>query len=267
VSEVTAEYVSELFMQNELVNTSKWITFALKTELPSTQDFEDILDSLKVEIRSYRQEFYEDSSFKASCFDTILRIFLAGMIIGSEQFRELTRKLAPLVQKITQTGKVVEDIVNVAKKLEQKPKFYMICFYYLMLWEGNFKSALKHLLAIKRLIQGKKVTVTETLGLRTEGKVENAKNLEEVLSERLRNGVHRKLRNSIAHCNFRYLDEENKMEFWDIDPNTLKYSLEPKSMTYEEFSKPLLEINFFCEIFGCVVLVLIALNDIANRRL
>ena len=109
MSELTAEYVSDLLMKNGLANTSKWIIFALKTDLPSTQDYTDILDSLKIEIRSYRQEFYDDSNFKASCFDTILRIFLAGMIIGSEQFRELTGKLVPLVQKIIQTGKVLED--------------------------------------------------------------------------------------------------------------------------------------------------------------
>lgn len=262
----TAEDIAKLFNEKGLTNTSKWITFAIKTKLPDPKkDLEDIVNSLKNEIRGYRQEYYKDSSFRESCFDTIWKNVLLGMSAGQARFRELTRKLIPLMNKIIQTNKLLEDVVIVAEKLDQKPKFYMICFYYLILMEGSFKNVMKNLLAMKRLIGGKNVTVTETLGLITEEEIEKEWNLKEILPERLKNSNHRNLRNSIAHANFRYVDNENKMKFWDINPKTQKYSLTPIKLTYNEFSKPLLEVNFFCVIFGFIILVLIALEDIAKR--
>jgi len=268
VNAVTPEEVAQLFKNKGLVNTGDWITFAVTTKLPNTKkDFEDIINALKNEIGRYRQEYYEDSKFKKDCFETVWRIVLTGMSTGSEQFNKLTGKLIPLIGRIIQTNKTLEDIVNVAEKLKQKPKFYMICFYYLILMEGTFKNVLKNLIAMKRLSEGKNVKVTETLGLRIEEEIEKESNLKEILPERLKKGNHRNLRNSIAHGNFRYLDEENKMEFWDINPFTQEYSLAPIKLTYGEFSKPLVEVNFFCEIFGYIILVLIALEGIAKRRI
>ena len=263
---ITAEDVAKLFKQKGFANTSKWITFALKTRLPNTKkDLVEVVNSLKNEIRGYRQEYYKDPSFRESCYETIWKNVLRGMSAGQAPFRELTKELVPLIEKILQNNKLLEDIVKVAERLDQKPKFYMICFYYLILMEGSFKNVMKNLLAMKRLKEGKGVTVTETLGLITEEEIEKERNLKEILPERLKSGNHRNLRNSIAHANFRYVDEENKMEFWDIYPETQKYSLIPRKLTYKEFSKPPLEVNFFCEIFGFVILVLIALEDIAKR--
>ena len=102
------------------------------------------------------------------------------------------------------------------------------------------------------------------MGLVTEEEIETEKNLKEILPERLKRSNHRNLRNSIAHTNFLYVDNE-KMEFWDIYPKTQKYSLEPTKLTCVEFSKSLVEVNFFCEIFGFIIFVLIALEDVVRR--
>ena len=135
-------------------NTSKWITFAIKTKLPDPKkDLDDIVNSLKSEIRGYKEEYYKDSSFRESCFDIIWKTVLLGMSAGQAQFRDLTKKLIPLVSKIIQTNNLLEDIVKVAEYLDQKPKFYVICFYYFILREGSFKNVMKNLLAMKRLIE------------------------------------------------------------------------------------------------------------------
>ena len=118
---------------------------------------------------------------------------------------------------------------------------------------------------MKLLKQGKDVTVTETLGLLTDEEIEKERNFREILPEGLKSGNHRNLRNAIAHTNFRYIDNEQKVEFWDINPNTQMYSLNPMKLTYAEFSKSLVEVNLFCEIFGLVSLVLIALEDVVKR--
>ena len=114
---------------------------------------DDIVNSLKSEIRGYKEEYYKDSSFRESCFDIIWKTVLLGMSAGQAQFRDLTKKLIPLVSKIIQTNNLLEDIVKVAEYLDQKPKFYMICLYYLILMEGSFKNVMKNLLAMKRLIE------------------------------------------------------------------------------------------------------------------
>ena len=267
MSIVTGEEVAQIFLQTGLVNTSKWITYALNTKLPDPEkDFVDIVNSLKIEFRNYKKEHYKDSSFRESCFDAIWRIVLLGISEGQQLFIELSKELFPLLDKLRQTSELLEDIVNVAEKLEPKPKFYMVCFYYLMLMEGNFKNVKKNLFAMEQMSEGKKVTITETLGLRTDKDIEEEKNLKRILPKRLKTGIHDNLRNAIAHANFRYIDEENKMEFWDIYPRTQTYSLEPIKLTYGEFSKSLLEVNFFCEIFGFFILLLIVLGNIGRRH-
>lgn len=262
----TAERIAELFDRKGLTNTSKWIIFSINTKLPDPKkDLDDIVNSLRNEIRGYRREYYHDSRFRKSCFDIIWKTVLLGIATSEERFEGLTKELVPLMSKIIQTNKLLEDIVKATQNLDQEAKFYMICFYYLMLMEGSFKNVMKNLLAMKRLTEGKNVTVTETLGLVTEEEIEKEQNLKEILPERLKRGNHRNLRNSIAHANFRYNNNENKMEFWDIYPKTQQYSLEPIKLTYEEFSKSLVEVNLFCEIFGFINLVFMALEDVTKR--
>ncbi len=263
---LSVERIADLLKKKGLTNTSEWITFSINTKLPDPKkDLEDIVNSLRNEIRGYKQEYYNDSRFKESCFDIIWKTVRLGIASGEERFERLTKDLVPLTSKIIQTNKLLEDIVNVTENLNQEAKFYMICFYYLMLMEGNFKSVMKNLLAMKRLNEGKNVTVTETLGLVTEEEIEKENNLKEILPERLKIRNYRNLRNSIAHANFRYITNENKMEFWDIYPKTQKYSLEPIKLTYEQFSKSILEVNLFCEIFMFINLVFMALEDVTKR--
>jgi hypothetical protein len=267
MKEVTGEEVAELFMRKGLINTSKWITYALKTKLPDTEkDLDDVINSLKMEVRGYKKEYYKDSTFRESCFVSIWNTVLSGMSAGKMKFRKQTKELIPLMEKIIQTNLILEDIVNVAEKLEQKPKFYMVCFYYLILMESNYKNVKRNLYAMKQLKAGKIVTVTETLGLKTDKEIENEKSLKSILPDHLNRDIYKNLRNAIAHVNFQYDDEENKMEFWDINPRTQKYSLKPRKLTFNEFSKLLLEVNFFCEIFGFIILRLIACGNIARRR-
>jgi len=129
----------------------------------------------------------------------------------------------------------------------------------------RFKNVKKNLLAMKRLNEGKDVDVTETLGLLTDEDIEKENNLKEILPEKLKIGNHSNLRNSIAHANFRYINDENKMEFWDVYPFSQKYSMEPIRLTFKEFTNSLLEVKFFCDIFGFIVMAHIAMEDIVKR--
>lgn len=66
---ITAEQVSTLFRQKGLVNTSKWIDFAKNNRMQDfTRDSWDIIESLRIEIRSYHQEHLCRFSFQRGMF-------------------------------------------------------------------------------------------------------------------------------------------------------------------------------------------------------
>jgi chaperonin cofactor prefoldin len=246
--------------------TSQWIVFSLKNKLATDQDLSDIIDTMRNEIHVYRKEHYEDSKFKENCFQAVWEIITKAMIADIAKFNMLKDELVPVIARIIQTNQVLEDIVNVAEKLEKKPKFFIICFYFLIFMEGSFKNVVKNLQAMNEITEKKNVSITKTLEVTIEWRNEKEKILQKILPDSLRQGIHKNLRNSIAHGNFRYYDKEDKIEFWDISPRTQKYTLKPIKLTYREFSKFLIEVELFCQIFGLIILALIAVTDITDRR-
>ncbi|XES76273.1 MAG: hypothetical protein ACBZ72_08805 [Candidatus Bathyarchaeia archaeon] len=266
VKPISAEDVAELFLRRELVKTSQWIVFSLKNKFSTNQDLFDLLDTLRIEIRTYREDYYQDSGFKDSCFLFIWEIVTSALATDASRFNKLTEDLIPVMERTIQTNQVLEDIVKVAEKLENKPKYYMTCFYFLILMEGSFKNVLKNLLAMKRISEGKDVSITETLGIQIGESFEKEKAFLNTLPDKFSHGIHSNLRNSIAHGNFKYYDMDDKIEFWDLFPNTQRYSLKPTKLTFKEFSNSLIEVTLFCEIFGFINMILIAIDDIKKRR-
>jgi hypothetical protein len=252
------------FAERGFKNTSKWITFSLEKKMsPFLDDIQDIVNSIRIEFRSYRQEFYNDPQFNDDCFETIFSIIVGGMSVGREEFQGLTFRLAPLIDRIFETSKGMNILLKDAKNLELNEKFQRYCHYYQMMWESDYKFFRRNLLAMKRLRAGKKIAITETLAIASDEKaIESDASLEEVIPKRLKTGDHTHLRNSIAHCNFKFIKQDEKMEFWDINPKTQKYSWEPKKYSLEEFSMRLIEIDLFCEAFVFSVLLLMALSDL-----
>jgi hypothetical protein len=200
-----------LLSRRELVKTSQWIAFSLENKLPTEQDLFDLLDTLKIEIRTYREEYYQDSGFKESCFLFIWKIITSGIASNAVKFNKLTGQLIPVIERIIQTNQVLEDIVKVAEKLEKKPKYYLICFYFLILMEGSFKNVLKNLLAMKGIVEGKDVSITETTGVQIEEIIEEDKAFRNTLPDRFKQGIHNNLRNSIAHGNSDIVKEKIKL--------------------------------------------------------
>jgi hypothetical protein len=148
IKPLSAEEVADLFKRKQMVTTSRWITFSLGNKLPTEQDLFDLLDTLKIEIRTYRQEYYQDSDFKGECYQFIWDTITGALTNDIKKFNKLTGELVPVIDRIIQTNMVSEDIVKVAEKLEKKPKYYMICFYFLILMEGSFNNVLKSALAV-----------------------------------------------------------------------------------------------------------------------
>ena len=80
-----------------------------------------------------------------------------------KRFYDLTTQLIPTIESMMDSNRLLEDIVKVAEKLDDKTKFYMICFYYMTLWEGTYKNVRKNLFAIDECKDGNLVEITETL--------------------------------------------------------------------------------------------------------
>lgn len=262
---VKAEEVSLLFRKKGLTETPKWVDFSLSSRMPDLwQNLKDTIQALRLEMASYKREYYDNPTFKRKCFDLILYLIWNGMAAGSEKFHKLTKDLIPLMQRNIETSKKIEEIVSFVQNLKGKQRFYMLCFCYLVVYEGNFKSILKTLLALKRLVEGKNVNISRFLKVMTDEKLERS--MDEVTPDDLKRGIHRHLRNAVAHVYFTYLEDEDKMQFWDIFPNKDKHSMKPVELDYREFSRYLVEVNIFCEIYGFLVLLFIAFEDIAKRQ-
>jgi hypothetical protein len=117
---------------------------------------------------------------------------------------------------------------------------------------------------MKRLKEGKNVTIGDALKVITDRKVERSFDI--VTPSDLRSGIHRHLRNSIAHAYFTYLEKKGKMEFWDIDANKNEYSMKPIELDYKGFSRYVAEIQIFCDIFGFLVSLISVFDSIARMK-
>jgi len=261
-NDVNPRTMARNFAKRGFKNTSDWIIFSLENKTsPFKDDIQYIITSFKTEFRSWRHEFYDDPKFNDECLEKIFTIYLGGMSQGTREFNALSTKLTPLVSKVLDSSEGMNSLINDVKKLDLSEKFERYCHYYQMLWESDYKLFRRNLLAMKRLREGRKVGVTETFAItRGENEIESTTSLEEVIPERLKSVDYWHIRNAIAHSNCKFIKEEGKMKFWDVNPKTQKYSWGPKKYSFEEFSKCLIEINLFCETFVLVTFLLMTLD-------
>lgn len=266
---INAQTIANIYAEKGFKNTSKWLIFSLKNrDSPFNQDLQDIIRSFRTEFRLYQREIYNNPEFNADCFETIFRTIIAGMSSGQAKFYNLTTKLIPLIGRIIENNKRMNDLMTDVVTLSYEAKYNRFCHYYQNLWEGDYKYVRRTLLAMKRLKEGKSITITETLALLSdETNIEPKASLQEVTPERLRIGEHEHLRHAIAHSNYKFIKEEEKMEFWDVNTRTQKYSWGPKKFTLRDFSVPLIEVDLFCEVYGLHVLLLLALEHISETKI
>ena len=263
----SAKKIAELLQRKGFVNTSKWISFALESPVPILKDLDEIFNAVRSDARTCHQEYYPDSKVKDDFCTTILQILLVKKAKDPERFYALTKQLSPTIKSIIESDIILEDIVNVAKGLNDKPKFYMICFYYMTLWEGVYKNVRKNLYALDECKNGKNVDLTEALEVVVNGECTTDRHWDNVLPDRLRMGKHKNYRNSIAHAHFKYIDSERMMQFWDTNPRDGQYSMKPVRLRYDEFFNYLLEVNIFCELFGIVIMIAFCLQEIGTRMM
>lgn len=263
---IDAESASQLFRKKGFPNTAKWVEFAIHSKMMDLSlNLGDAIESLRLEITSYEREYYSNPSFNRDCFDSILDIVLGGMIVGRNgRFYKLTEDLMPFAKRNLETTRTVEEVVKLAENLKGRNRFYVLCFCYLILFEGHFKSLVAQLLAMKRLKEGKNVTIGDALKVITDKRIERSFDI--VTPSDLRKGIHRHLRNSIAHAYFTYSEKKDKMKFWDIDANKNEYSMKPIEHDYKSFSRYVAEIQIFCDTFGFLISLIAVFEDIARAR-
>lgn len=258
---ITAEQIATLFKAEGLEKTSEYVRLA---KITLDQDFRrQILMSMNFELLSFHHEHLPEPEFKDACFRLILENITLGMQSG-ELFTQMTTRLAPVIEEAIQSDLVLEELANVMKDMEVKPRYFMACFYYLILWEGVFKGVRKNLVVLNLIGRGKKVEIDDTLEIAID-KMERSifKNL---LPECFREGNYDRYRNAIAHAHFKFSAKEMMMEFWDIDQITREYTLEPVKLPFEVFFNMLIKVSVFCEIFRLITLVCVAFDDIRLSR-
>jgi hypothetical protein len=261
-------YISELFRRKKLPRTGKWIDFARNSPMKDADFFlnlEDALNTLRNEIGNYKREYYDNPSFKRNVFDLVLGTVLTSMrAAGRARFHKLTTELIPIALRNIEASKMLVDFVDSTKDMKRKQRFFMSLFYYLIFFEVYLKDVLKTLLAMRRLSEGKAVDISEALEVLSDEKVENS--YDDVAPDALKTDIHRHLRNSIAHAYFTYLENEDKMQFWDINPRKNEYSMKPTKLSYEELSRYSAQILFFSDTYGLITLLLMAFDNLRNAR-
>jgi hypothetical protein len=244
--------------------TSKWIIFSLENpESSFAIDIQDIINAFRSEFRLYKGDFFDDPQYNDECTEKVLNIVVKAMNVDRKQFRELTTKLKSLNERVTENGKSIDYLTANIQNLGLEEKFRRYCQFYQLQWEGDYKFIKKSLLAMNSLDINQKIEVTKTLAITMSNKnIESTVAFDKVLPLRLQASEHVHLRNSIAHYNNRFLKEEEKMEFWDIETRSQNYSWGPKKYSFEEFLKPLFEVYLFCQAFSLTVMLLMALSDL-----
>jgi hypothetical protein len=235
-----AKGVAEFLTDNGLPNTANWIKYAFNNKSSENRkmDVYDILNSLKTEIN-----------------------FIQGMDVGRDDFLILIKNMSYLFYQIAETNGLLKEVVDVANTLDGKLKFYQFCFAYLILWEGPYTNVETALAALKQLSKGKSSQEIDN-NKQLNGK-EKKIILQEILPNCLKNGNHNNIRNAVAHCHFKYIDSQNQIEFWDVGKDG-KYTLPATRLDFNDFSRKILEVKIFCEVFAITFLTLVAIEDIYN---
>lgn len=264
----TARLIAEEFEYHGFKQTAKWIIFSLENpDSPLLDDFKDIINTFRSEFGQYSVGPIDDPKYNRECFDICMKTIFKGVKNGNEKLKNLITKLGPLFERIIENNESMDSMIDGIKELELYERFHRHCRFYQMLWEGDYRFVRKTLLAIDRLNNNQELEISETLTIMAQGvKIESASAFDEVIPERLKGREHRHLRNAIAHYSLRFLKEEGKMEFWDIEPNTQRYSWGPKKYSLKEFQNYLAEVDIFWEASGFALMLLMVTSDLRYKR-
>jgi len=204
---------------------------------------------------AWRKEYVGENQLRERRLSTIWAIvaYVAKSGIPAETVIELQK----VITVLTENSQNIPPIAEAFKPFPPgKVRFYGMCIIYLMNAEGMFDQAVRTLLGLLMLAKGTPIPVDQL----------NEMDLKEVQKKLRAGGVRTEVlfdgwsrghvRNSIAHCCFRYDESQTKsrMYFRDYNPKT-KRTWE-RYFTIEQFSELSLKLDDVCHVFIHILFLL-----------
>ncbi len=204
---------------------------------------------------AWRGEYVAGNQLRGKRLSTTWAIvaFAAKSGVPAETVVELQKVIAVL----TENSQNIPPIAEAFKPFPPgKVRFYGMCINYLMNAEGMFDQGVRTLLGLLMLAKGTPIpvdTLNEMDLKDVQEKLGGAGVLTEVLFDGWEQGH---VRNSIAHCRFRYDETQAKPRMHFRDYNVKTKQTWEKYFTIEQFSELSLKLDDVCHIFIHILFLL-----------
>jgi hypothetical protein len=215
--------------------TAKWIrhlAMEIGVATPGTILEGDFRDTLA----AWKSDFAGNDDLRKKRLDYITDYIFKAVAMG-----ELNKVIAILLPILRELGENEGTLVPLAmafepfrRKGDRRMHFYEMCFHYALFVEGVFDEAIRSLFLLISSVDGESMSLAainklDLWKLRSEFQRLNVPDI-------FFQGWENRVRNSIAHCRFRYDNKLGKMRFKDVDPKGKQPDYD-KSFTLEEFSE------------------------------
>ena len=232
------ERVARIFDEYEIHQTAKAVR-SLVTELyveKVSVDFETAFKKLQ---ELFREEFISgidtDPSFRKNLHQAFTSLAGSAVRRNRPLVRKVVKDFEPSMERILNSYRVIRDIgrsLTTNPQLKLKQKWFGACFAYVMIVEGVFRELCEYILMLDDIRTGKSRTFSQIEALSM------FKLVEEITSKLdisiFTEGYFNRLRNAIAHANFRFNETTGKMNFKDVYQGKVR---DVGDFTLEEFGK------------------------------
>lgn len=219
--------------------TAKWCDHICKnlsqyTKLPKMlqQDLDDLFLTFKNE---YVNLMVFGSPNLREKYLTIVQILLENVIINSPNPKKMFHELIPFRDQELNTSQKTAELAKVFGNLREQHlevRLYASLFIFMLHLEGNYFPMLRELCALKLSGDGKEVLFSTIQKMNLTELKEELGTFGEPLFK-VYDDVGRKLRNAIAHANFKY--ENGKVICWNCNQKT-KQEIWKRDFTFDDLS-------------------------------
>ena len=230
---------AKLLINSGYEYTGKWCEHICKNlhqyaKLPQMlkADFDDLFSAFK---REYIGRTDLGSSKLREKYLSIVQILLEKAIRNSPNPKQMFDELLPFLEQGLNTSKTTSAVVKVFSDLDERfleAQMYASFFVFMLHIKGEYFPTIRTLCGFKCVAEGKDVNFQTIHEMTYEDIKKELGHFGEPLFL-VYNDLGRKLRNAVAHANFKY--EKEKLICWNIDPRTRKETWR-KDFTYIELS-------------------------------
>lgn len=203
----------------------------------SAQERLDFIQSFNnIKANTLRNEFCEAHPRRASLelFDEVDNLF--SRLTHKKKGYEITRVFSKttFLDEMSQTSLKLRTIYNVAKDLREVPRFYVLCFAFMIAMEGYYDELIRFVYLIDRFVSADEIVDPNRLKYKTVEEIYPQLRIRSVNIVAIWKSGHH-VRNAIAHARFTYDESAKCMRFVDVDLQRRKEKFE-KSLTYSQLA-------------------------------